>query len=139
MRVEFSVPFVAAQRRPRFRVAGAHAQAYKDRRDREAEARIAAAFDASAGSYDPPLAPRGVPVAVRVDVLRALPKSRPKRVASEPDTARPDADNVSKAVLDALNGRAWADDSQVTSLTVTKHDRVRRRGDETRVSVEIGE
>lgn len=135
MRVVFSVPFVAAQRRPRFRVAGAHVQAYKDRRDREAEARIREAFSAVAGDGFEP-AQAGVPVAVAIDVFRALPTSRRE---TDPDTHRPDVDNYAKCFLDALNGVAWHDDAQVTRLTVTKHDRVRRWGDETRVSVEIGE
>lgn len=135
MRAEFAVPFAGAQRRPRFRVAGAHAQTYKDRRDREAEARIREAFLAAVGDGFEP-APAGVPVFVEIDVFRALPTSRR---GPDPDTHRPDADNYAKCFLDALNGVAWHDDAQVTKLTVTKHDRVRRWGDETRVVVEIGE
>ena len=68
------------------------------------------------------------PLAVAVTVHRALPKSRPKRVESEPDTVRPDVDNIAKNVLDALNGEAWEDDSQVVRLTVRK--RPRRRCEE---------
>lgn len=37
----------------------------------------------------------------------------------EPE-AKPDCDNIAKAVLDALNGLAYKDDSQVTALTVRK-------------------
>lgn len=33
---------------------------------------------------------------------------------------RPDADNISKLVLDACNGIVYADDSQIVDLTVTK-------------------
>ena len=33
---------------------------------------------------------------------------------------RPDVDNVAKLILDALNGRAYIDDSQIVSLTVSK-------------------
>lgn len=35
-------------------------------------------------------------------------------------TSRPDADNVSKLVLDACNGIVYADDAQVVDLIVTK-------------------
>ena len=35
-------------------------------------------------------------------------------------TKRPDLDNIAKAVLDALNGLAYQDDSQIVSLTVNK-------------------
>lgn len=65
------------------------------------------------------------PVDVRVDVYRELPKSRPKKVRSEPDTFKPDVDNIGKNVLDALNGYAWEDDASVVSLTVVKHPRGR--------------
>lgn len=37
-----------------------------------------------------------------------------------PKTGKPDADNLAKAVLDALNGLAWNDDSQVAILSVAK-------------------
>ncbi len=46
----------------------------------------------------------------REDALRGL--KRP--------TGRPDVDNYAKIVLDALNGIAWKDDSQVWQLTATK-------------------
>ena len=36
-------------------------------------------------------------------------------------TGKPDLDNIAKCVLDALNGLAYDDDSQVVQLTVTKH------------------
>jgi Holliday junction resolvase RusA-like endonuclease len=36
-------------------------------------------------------------------------------------TSKPDADNIAKAVLDALNGAAYRDDAAVARLTVTKH------------------
>lgn len=75
-------------------------------------------------------------VAVFVDVYRALPKSRPKKVESEPDTIKPDCDNIGKIVLDALNGVAYDDDGQVTCLLVVKHDRTRT---DERIEVSIGE
>lgn len=68
---------------------------------------------------------RGGPLSVRVDVFRELPKSRPKVMSSEPDTFKPDVDNIAKNVLDALNGMAWDDDSQVVDLRVVKHPRER--------------
>ena len=35
-------------------------------------------------------------------------------------TKRPDIDNISKIVMDALNGIAWHDDSQVISILARK-------------------
>lgn len=46
-----------------------------------------------------------------------------------------DADNLFKVVLDALNGIAWADDSQIVDLHIRKHRGQRRR----RLEIEIGQ
>ena len=35
-------------------------------------------------------------------------------------TTKPDADNVVKAIFDAINGVVWRDDSQVVELVLTK-------------------
>jgi Holliday junction resolvase RusA-like endonuclease len=37
-----------------------------------------------------------------------------------PHTQKPDADNLAKAIKDALNRLAWTDDAQVAELTVRK-------------------
>lgn len=47
-------------------------------------------------------------------------------------TARPDADNIGKLILDALNGVAWDDDASVVDLRVTK-----RHAPEPGVSVRV--
>lgn len=75
------------------------------------------------------------PVALTVDVMRHLPGSLPKRVSEQPDTVRPDVDNVAKGVMDALEGAAYADDAQVVSLCVLKCPRTRGVPDRMRVSV----
>lgn len=64
-------------------------------------------------------------VAVEVTTYRALPESRPKKCIQEPDTYKPDVDNIGKIVLDALNGVAYLDDKQVTMLYVDKRPRTR--------------
>lgn len=51
------------------------------------------------------------------------------------DARRRDADNVGKAVLDALNGITWKDDSQVQSLTLTRV--VDRSAPRTNVRIEV--
>ena len=65
------------------------------------------------------------PVSVEITCVRELPKSRPKSVDWEVDTFKPDVDNIAKNVLDALNGLAWDDDSQVVELRVRKMPRRR--------------
>lgn len=59
------------------------------------------------------------PVHVRVIANCPVPKSWPKAkrldalLGNIPHLVKPDIDNVTKAVLDALNGIMWRDDSQV--------------------------
>lgn len=77
------------------------------------------------------------PVSVCISIWRPLPKSRPKKVSTEPDTYKPDADNIAKAVLDALNGLAFEDDRQVVSLSVIKYPRARSSDGQDRMQVVI--
>ena len=45
---------------------------------------------------------------------------KPKSSKLAYPTVTPDADNIAKAVLDALNGILWFDDKQVCELTIHK-------------------
>lgn len=54
--------------------------------------------------------PKSKPRKVRVDMLAG--KIRPAK--------KPDCDNIAKAILDALNGIAYHDDSQVVCLWIEK-------------------
>lgn len=65
-------------------------------------------------------------LSIEIDVYRELPRSFPRRIFSEPDTHKPDVDNIAKIFADALNGTAYKDDKQITSMRVTKHPRKRR-------------
>lgn len=63
------------------------------------------------------------PVSCEITAIFPRPKSKTKKRGPNEwywHTSRPDADNVSKAVMDALNGVAWKDDSQVSGLMVIK-------------------
>ena len=119
---------VRGKGRPRF-ARGGHA--YTPKTTRDYEGAIREAFE---NAPERPPEPFSGPIAVCIMTYRQLPKSTPKSVTSEPDTHKPDVDNVAKIVLDALNGVAWLDDAQVTSLTVVKLDRAR---DPERLSVRI--
>jgi Holliday junction resolvase RusA-like endonuclease len=70
-------------------------------------------------------APIEGPVRLEIRAVFALPESwsRKKKDAhiNRPHTQRPDADNIAKAIKDGMNRIAWADDSQVAEMTVTKH------------------
>ena len=81
--------------------------------------------------------PTGQPVRVLIEAFFAVPKSVSKKrratMEGAPYTHKPDADNVAKAVLDALNGVAFEDDSRICDLRATK----RYTLDEPRVEVTL--
>ncbi|MDY3128682.1 MAG: RusA family crossover junction endodeoxyribonuclease [Berryella intestinalis] len=113
------VPIIPVKRRARFDRRG---RMYTDAATRADMAAIARKFE----MMRLPKVERGFPVFVRVDVYGRLPKGTPKKKTALPFVQRPDIDNIGKAVLDALNGLAWHDDSQIALLTVEKHRRERR-------------
>lgn len=61
-----------------------------------------------------------------IEAYLEIPKSasKAKRIQMEKGilnpTKKPDLDNIAKSILDALNGIAYKDDSQVVELTVKK-------------------
>lgn len=69
-------------------------------------------------------APFNGPVRLRIlaDFQPAASWSKRKRTDAlgRPHTQKPDADNVAKAIKDALNRIAWVDDAQVAELIVSK-------------------
>lgn len=91
---------------------------------RRAEQAVRAAYELAVmdkgGTVADYRAPKHVSVSVTIWTQRHLPKSRAKKISTEEDTYKPDADNVTKLVMDALNGVAWVDDAQVTDLNVHK-------------------
>lgn len=81
---------------------------------------------------------KDIPLFVKLVCYFPIPKSTGKKKAQDmldgkiSHTKKPDCDNVTKAVLDALNGIAFYDDSQVTDLIVLK-----RYSDKPRVEITI--
>lgn len=59
----------------------------------------------------------GIPLLASITAYFPIPKSTSKKKAAAMEgtfhRSRPDADNVAKAILDALNGHAYPDDSAV--------------------------
>lgn len=132
MAITFEVPGEPVpQPRPRVSTRGGFARAYVPKKHavhayRDAVA--AAARAAGAGTH-------GEPVSVVIDLVFARPKSHMRKSGVKPDAPvlpRADIDNTAKAVLDALNGVAWDDDSQVQRLVVEKS-----YGTEARTTVRI--
>nr|DAK92719.1 MAG TPA: Endodeoxyribonuclease RusA [Caudoviricetes sp.] len=105
--------------RPRF----AAGHAYTDERTKQYEDITALLYRRAAEGQ---AFPKGTPVSVEITLCFAPPKSKPKKtrdamLAGEIlPLVKPDADNAAKIILDALNGIAYEDDTQVTVLTVTK-------------------
>ena len=66
-------------------------------------------------------------VSMRIDAFFSIPKntSKKRRLLMTKclirHTKRPDADNLAKAICDALNKVAYADDSQIVHLEVNKY------------------
>lgn len=111
---------VRGQGRPRFTTRGKFTRAYKPKKDVDYESLVAKCYREAGGTLH-----TGA-VEVHITAFRALPQSRPRKVSHEPDTFKPDVDNICKIVLDGLNGIAYLDDSQVVYLTARKQDRRRR-------------
>ena len=124
---EFGFGFVPTKRRPKFTRKG---RAYDPKANKSEARAIREAWEEQVGEWK-----SDGPIGVAIDVFRKLPNGRPKRVESESDTFKPDVDNIAKAVLDALNGVAFEDDSQVVRLRCSKHPRKRRESDRTFVRI----
>ncbi len=117
--------------RPRVLSSG---RAYTPRKTREYEQRVREAFIRTGKKGFP----AGVPLVALIIADFAIPKSVRGQKRREIldgkvwSTKRPDADNIAKSILDALNGFAYHDDSQVVLLAVKKQYR-----DAPAVTVEI--
>lgn len=75
---------------------------------------------------DSPQFERNVPIEVSIEFGMVIPASSTKKRKQLMlqglihHTVKPDLDNLTKAVLDALNGLAWHDDAQISKLYVRK-------------------
>lgn len=136
--VDFTVDFVAGLQRPRVDTRGGYPRMHDTDQNAANKALVRTAYrNECVRRYGAVrAAARGVPVDVTVQAARPLPASvRPRSLQSQPDTHKPDLDNVVKLVLDALNGYAWHDDAQVIHIDATKFDRTRGSKPWTRVMV----
>lgn len=71
--------------------------------------------------------PAGIPLYMTVEVYQQIPKSVSKRKREAMigrkilPTKKPDCSNILKSIEDALNGVAYADDSQIVQVRVVKY------------------
>lgn len=121
--LKFDIPGVPVGKgRPRAAARGKHIQLYTPEKTACYEGVIAlTARQAMAGR----LLLEG-PVLTVMEIRLPIPQSWPKRkqqaalAGTEYPTKKPDADNVIKAIFDALNGVVWHDDTQVVDMVVRK-------------------
>ena len=106
-------------------------RAYTPKRTKDYEERVLDAFRSSYKGFYPAFG-KDVPVRICISVIQEIPKSwsKKKRAQAEsgeivPLSRNGDVDNIAKSILDALNGFAYEDDCQVTTLIVTKQYGVR--------------
>ena len=116
-RIELKIPIVPiAKGRPRATRSG---HTYTPTKTRHYEESIRAAWRDKYGDAAPLMGP------VNLSVSFSLPRPKSMMWKTKPmhcdfHWRRPDLDNLLKAVNDALDGLAWRDDGQITTLTASK-------------------
>lgn len=111
-----------AKGRPRFVKRGKFVQTYTPKKTLDYETIIKKEFIKQCeGEYNSEYTGA---IDVRITFFFAPPKSISKKKKEQligtPHLKKPDTDNLAKAILDALNGTAWKDDSQIFLLTIEK-------------------
>ena len=121
--IEFTVEGAAVPKQ-RPRISGR--QAYTPKRTKDYEEHVRRTF---CSSYTGPVPAfeKDMPVRVSINIFQAIPKSWSKKKQHQavlgeilPLSRNGDVDNIAKSILDALNGYAYEDDSQVVTLIITK-------------------
>ena len=112
---------VVGKGRPRFSTRNGFPQAYTPKKTADYEKQIKSAY---LEKYQPMMFESGA-VGLIILACIGVPKSASKKkqeylIDYELPTKKPDADNIIKVVMDALNGLAYTDDSQITYISFRK-------------------
>lgn len=124
--------------RPKFARRGNFVTAYTPAKTKTYEEQVALVSRNAMKTENKVICPS--PVQLNMDIFVPIPKSwskikRARALSGEEyPTTKPDADNVAKGVLDALNGVVFDDDKQVVGLSISK-----RYSDRPRVDVRVYE
>ena len=101
-------------------------RAYTPKRTKDYEGRVLQTFRSSYSGFYPAFG-KDAPVRICISIYQAIPKSWSKKKCLQaergeivPLSRNGDIDNIAKSILDALNGFAYEDDCQVTTLMITK-------------------
>ncbi len=128
--VEFTVPFVAGKERSRVCRRGGKIHQYTPKTTQANMNIIRKAFTKAVEDLGIDVSLEKE-IAIEINAYALMPKTRPKHIKWETNMFKPDADNIAKLVMDALNGVAYKDDKQITELYVRKHERQRKETDST--------
>lgn len=122
--IKMALPFVpTAKGRPKFRVIRGHVHAFTPAKTKDFEYRVKEYYKGAAGGY---IYAKGVPISVSIEFGMPIPLSTSKKRSEEmirgniKHAIKPDLDNLTKSILDALNGVAWYDDAQIVELHIIK-------------------
>lgn len=95
---------------------------YTPKETRDYEALVKQCYMQKYRDREPIPAKTPVEVYAYFKIPKSMPKKQVKLIENNElfPTVKPDTDNISKIILDALNGLAYYDDNQVTDLTIYK-------------------
>ena len=137
MRKLFTVPGTPqGKARPRVVTKGGVTRGYTPAKTVAYEQTIAAAYKCAFPCSTPCAGPVELKVTAYMPVARSWSRAKKAQALAEiiAPTAKPDADNILKAIADGLNGIAWEDDKQIVYAEVRK-----KYGATPRVEVDIWE
>lgn len=124
MPVKFEVLGVPVGKgRPRFSTQGGFVRAITPEKTVNYETLVRLSYQQQIGAF---MFDKDIPLRAIIRAFFPIPKSTSKKKREQMrdlrilHTKRPDVDNVIKAVLDALNGVAYYDDSQVAEVVISK-------------------
>ena len=113
------------QGRPKFSTINGHPKAYDPEKSRNYKAYVR--MLATQAMKETGFEMIDGPCAVRINAFFEVPKSKSKRFreaalkGTERPTKKPDADNIVKAIQDALNGLTYKDDACIVELACNKY------------------
>lgn len=93
---------------------------YTPKTTKEYESRILASWAEQSGNKVPEGGVAKMSITFNFGVLKSASQRERKELLGRPYDKRPDIDNLVKAVMDALNGYAFTDDSCIYLLTAHK-------------------
>ena len=113
------------QGRPKFSTINGHAKAYDPEKSRNYKAYVRLLATQAMKENDFEMITGSC--AIKIWAYFDIPKSKSKKfkeaalASKERPTKKPDADNIVKAILDALNGLMYKDDSCIVELSCVKY------------------